>query len=284
MSVITAPGVYDGIPEDEYHADPVPAGSLSASGMKLLLPPSCPAMYRYRLDHPKTSAAFDYGTAAHKLVLGSGPPIAVIDAPDWRTKAAQEARKDAHARGAVPMLAGQFSEVQAMADAIRAHPIAGPLLDPAYGKAEQSAFWTDEETGIWRRLRFDFLPHVDEVRRLIIADYKTCDKADADSVRKAVASYGYHVQAAQYIDGARALDLDPDPQFIFAFQEKQPPYLIHVTGLDDEAIDHGRDLCALACEMWRDCTTSGIWPGYSDYDITYVSLPPWARRPIEEFG
>lgn len=276
-------GVYDGMPEDVYHGDPVPGGSLSASGMKLLLPPCCPAMYAYRRQHPKVSAAFDYGTAAHKFVLGTGPQIIVIDAPDWRTKAAQKARKDARAQGAVPMLTGEFSEVQAMAAAIREHPIASALLDPARGKAEQSAFWIDEDTGIWRRLRFDFLPYQHEVRRLIITDYKTCDKADADSVAKAVANYRYHVQAAQYTDGARALELDDDPQFLFVFQEKQAPYLVNVVGLEDEDIEDGRDLCRLACEMWRDCTGAGIWPGYSDDEITYITLPRWARRPVEDF-
>ena len=48
-------GVYDGMDEDAYHADPVPGGSLSASGAKLLLPPSCPALYHYRRDHPKAA-------------------------------------------------------------------------------------------------------------------------------------------------------------------------------------------------------------------------------------
>lgn len=276
-------GVYDQMPEDAYHADPVPGGSLSASGAKLLLPPSCPAMYAYRRDHPKTSAAFNYGTAAHKLVLGSGPPIDVIEADDWRTKAAQDKRKESLAAGNVPLLAREYAEVQAMAAAIERHPIAGALLDPARGKAEQSAFWIDEDTGIWRRLRFDFLPYAREVRRLIITDYKTCDKADADSIAKAVANYGYHIQAAQYLDGARALDLDEDPAFIFVFQEKQAPYLIHIIGLDDDDIEHGRDLCRLACEIWRDCTAADYWPGYSDYDITYISLPRWARRPTGDF-
>ena len=35
-AIITKPGVYD-LPEDDYHADPVPDWSLSASGAKLLL-------------------------------------------------------------------------------------------------------------------------------------------------------------------------------------------------------------------------------------------------------
>ena len=54
------PGVYE-MDEATYHQDPVPGGSLSASGAKLLLPPSCPALYAWRRDHPKVSAEFDFG-------------------------------------------------------------------------------------------------------------------------------------------------------------------------------------------------------------------------------
>lgn len=282
--IITEPGVYDGMPEHVYHGDPVPGGSLSASGAKLLVPPSCPARYRHeRLYGSPPKAAFEEGTAAHKLVLGTGPQLVIVDAPDWRSRAAREARDAARFEGHVPLLLADFARIEAMAAAIRAHPLASALLDPARGKAEQSAFWTDPDTGIWRRARFDFLPYPDEVRRLVIADYKTTPAADADSIAKAVANYRYHMQAAQYVDGARALGLGDEPCFLFVFQEKTPPYLIHVTGLDDGDIEHGRDLMRLACETWRDCTEAGYWPGYSDHDITYVTLPRWARRPVKDF-
>jgi hypothetical protein len=276
------PGVYDGMPEAMYHGDPAPGGSLSASDAKLLLPPSCPALYRYRREHPKVSAAFDYGTAAHKLVLGTGPAINVIDAADWRTKVAQEARKAAYAGDAVPLLIGEFSKVQAMADAIRRHPLASALLNPDRGDAEQSLFWIDDITGIWRRARLDWLPRPRLDKRLIIADYKTCDKADEASAVRAIANYGYYISAAQYIDAVRALDLDDDPEILFIFQEKAAPYLVHVIGLDDKAIAAGRERMQTACEIWRDCTETGIWPGYPD-DITYVSLPPWVERNLEDF-
>jgi hypothetical protein len=53
-ALITEPGVYD-IAEDHYHADPVPGGSLSNSGAKKLLPPSCPAKFAYEREHPPQS-------------------------------------------------------------------------------------------------------------------------------------------------------------------------------------------------------------------------------------
>jgi PDDEXK-like domain of unknown function (DUF3799) len=268
------PGVHDGMPEDEYHADPVPGGSLSASGAKLLLPPSCPAMYAYRREHPKVSAEFDFGTAAHKFVLGLGPEITIIDAPDWRTKAAQDARKAARAGGAVPLLVGEFGEIADMARAIEHHPVAGPLFRPGRGIAEQSLFWEDAEFGIWRRARLDYMV---PGPRLIIVDYKSTPDASPAAIRKHVANFSYHMQAAQYIDGIRALGLDEDPAFLFVFQEKTAPYLITIADLDEPAIQAGRKRNAEACEIWRDCTETGIWPGYSD-EIELISLPPWALR------
>jgi len=274
--VVSEPGVYD-MPEDIYHADPVPGGSLSASGAKLLLPPSCPALYRYRRDHPKVSAEFDFGTAAHRYVLGAGPHVTVIAADDWRTKKAKDARDEARQHGFVPMLSAEYAEVRAMTTAVREHPIARALFDPGRGKPEQSLFWQDGEFGIWRRARLDWLPEPRRGGRIVIPDYKTTASADPASIRKHVANYGYHQQAAWYIDGIRALGLDEDPAFLFVFQEKMPPYLVTVVQLDDEAEAVGRARNELAMEIWRDCTQAGVWPGYSQ-DIELITLPPWAAR------
>lgn len=278
---VTAPGVYDGMPEDVYHSDPVPGGSLSASGAKMLLPPSCPARYEYDRLHPKPKAAFDYGTAAHKLVLGTGPEIVIVDAADWRTNKAKQARDEAHERGAVPLLISAFGQVEQMAAALRRHPLASALLDPAYGQPEQSLFWEDSQAGIWRRARLDWLRHPVAGRRLLIPDYKTADSAAPENFRRAAANFGYHLQNANYVDGARALGLDDEPVFLFIVQEKTPPFLVNVIGLEDPAIEAGRERMRMACEIWRDCTEAGRWPGYPE-DITYVSLPPWAERPLED--
>jgi len=148
---VTAPGVYD-IPEHEYHADPIAGGSLSSSGARKLLTPGCPALYRHSVDHGNEhKAAFDFGHAAHKLVLGVGAEIVPVDADDWRTKAAKEAKEAAYAAGKVPLLVADVILVHNMADAIRNHPVASALFDPERGKAEQSLFWPDIASGVWLR-------------------------------------------------------------------------------------------------------------------------------------
>jgi hypothetical protein len=274
MTAITEPGIYD-MPEDEYHAHP----ALSSSGARKLLPPSCPARYRWEQDNPPAPKDhLELGSAAHRLVLGAGPGLAVVDAKDWRTKAAQNERDAARTGGRIPLLAAEHDQVLAMAAAIRAHPVASALFDPERGGVpEQSLFWEDPEFGITRRARLDWLPQPRDGKRLVIGDLKTTTDASPAAIRKTVANYGYFMQCAWYLDAVTALGLDEDPAMLLVFIEKTPPYLVTVAELDDEAITAGRARNTLACEIWRDCTQAGIWPGYTD-DIELITLPAWAAR------
>lgn len=278
--VIDEPGFYD-IPDSMYHADPVPAGSLSVSGARKLLPPSCPARFAYDRDHPPIpSREFDLGHAAHLEVLGVGAELVVVEAADWRTKAAKEARADAHAAGRIPVLPHQHEQVQDMAAAVRAHPIAGELLDPARIRPELSLFWVDSDTEVWRRARLDALTRPDADGPPAIVDYKTTTAADLDHISRVLHSYGYAMQGGWYLDGAAAVDLVPDDaRFYLVFQETEPPYLVTVVEPDVEALRIGRELNRRAIEIYRDCTEAGVWPAHTPADdIPLVGLPPWVER------
>lgn len=281
--MIEQPGVYD-IPADQYLGDPVAGGSLSSSGARKLLPPSCPARFKWERDNgPENRPEFDFGHAAHREVLGVGADLVVVEAKDWRTKAAKEARDAAYANGATPLLAADYDIVLGMAAALRAHPLAAALLQPDRGKPEQALIWQDSDTGIWRRALVDWLAGLGS-RRPIFVDYKTTIRADAESLQRTVHKYGYHCQADWYLDGARALGWPADTAFLFIFQEKTPPYLVNVIELDDLALNIAHARNRQAIEIYRDCTTTGMWPGYAD-DVIYISLPAWAeRRELEEIS
>ncbi len=283
VQVITEPGVYD-LPEEIYHADPVPAGSLSSSGARRLLPPSCPARFRYEQQHGRPAKAeFDFGHAAHRLALGTGPELVVVDAADWRTKAAREARDAARAAGQMPLLAHEMEQVEAMAAALAEHPAAAALFGDG-GAPEQSLFWVDDRSGIWRRARLDWFP-VQRGRRLIVPDYKTARSADLDAIQRAAWSFGWAQQAAWYLDGVTALGLagDAKPAFLFVVQEKDAPYLVTVVELDPVALDIGRELNRRAIEIYKRCSREGRWPAYSD-GVELVSLPGWVEnRYAEEY-
>lgn len=276
-----APGIYPDLPASAYHADP----ALSSTGARRLLPPSCPAHFRWEADNGQPpKRAWDLGTAAHRLVLDDGPELTVLDYPDYKTKAAQQARAEARAAGAVPLLTREHEQVQAMADAIRRHPLASAIFTPGQGRAEVSLVWDDSPTGVRRRARLDWLRDPVPGRRLIVPDYKTCADASPEALQRAIESHGYHQQAAWYLDGVQAAGLAPDGAvFIFVFQEKAPPYLVHVVELARVALSIGAAKNRRALEIYRQCAASGRWWGYAD-DITHLSLPPWAEnRDIEEY-
>jgi hypothetical protein len=274
---VTVPGVYQ-VDADTYHADPVAGGSLSSSGARKLLPPHCPARYRWERDNPPPPRPhFDIGHAAHRLVLGDGPDIVVIDAEDWRTKAAKAARDEAHAAGQVPLLTEAHDQVQAMAAAIRAHPVASRLFTPGRGRPEQALIWRDDATGVMRRALLDWLPDVPG-GRLIVPDYKTARSGDPDELSRAAHNYSYHQQAAWYLDGVRALGLgNDDAAFVFVCQEKDPPYLVTIVELDHVAMRIGDLRNRRALNIYAECVRTGRWPGYADDRVELLSLPPWAE-------
>jgi hypothetical protein len=275
------PGMVDGLPADEYHADRT---SISSSGLRALLPPGCPAQFKYDRDHPQApKREFDLGHAAHKLVLGEGEEIVVTEHDDWRTKAAREERDDIRAAGAVPLLFHEGEQVTAMAEAIRQHPLAGPLFTSGNGLAEQSIYWTDTRTGVRCRCRPDWMPHRPEGGRLVVVDYKTAKAVDDNSLQRAVYERAYHAQAAFYLDGVKAAGLhgDQEPAFIFAFQAKTPPYLVHLVELDFPALTLGAARNERALRIYADCERTGNWPGFNNA-ITYLPLPPYAEKRDEK--
>lgn len=281
-AAVTVPGIYDAMTHETYHADPVPGGSLSSTGARKLIEPSCPAKFRWWETHDQPNTPhFDMGHAAHKLVLGTGPELVAVDAPDWRTKAAKEERAAAHERGAVPLLAKDMETVEDMALALAEHPQAGALFRPGTGRAEQSAFWRDPVFGVWRRCRYDWLPD-HPGGRLIIPDYKTCNSADPTALGKAMVQHGYDQQAAYYLDPLGPLGLaDPrDAVFLFVFQEKVPPYVVTICQPDVVALRRGADRNRLALATYAECKRSGVWPGYVD-EVINLPLPVWVENEYE---
>lgn len=260
-------GLHFDLPEAEYHTHPT---SLSVSGAKVLL--RSPALFKYEREHPKTKAVWEVGTAAHAVAVGRGREnVVVVDADSWRTKAAQEARDAARAKGLAPVLAADWQTCEDMGAVLAGNPLIRTLLEG--GEPEVSAFVVDEPTGVLRRARFDYL-HDDG----LIVDYKSAASAEPGAFATAAARYGYHQQAAWYLDVLADLAIRARA-FVFVVQEKDPPYAAAVYELDAADVDLGRELNRAALERFRDCTAVDLWPGYpAETEIHRLSLPRWAYR------
>ncbi len=274
--VIDTFGVHD-IPNDIYQADPFPGGSLSSSGAKRLLAPSTPAHFAYEREHGRPSKPeYDFGHAAHTLVLSEGEAIEVIERETWNTNEVKAQVAEARAAGRVPLKRSDYEIVQAMAEQIHQHPIASKLFEAGAGKAEQSLFWRDVQSGVTRRARLDWLPNPNPGGRLIIPDYKTTHDASPQAAQKSMNDWNYALQADWYEDGSEELGLSNEAVLVLVMQEKTPPYLVAVYQPDATAMRIAAWRNRTAINLYAECTESGRWPGYSD-DVELLALPGWAE-------
>ncbi|WP_157777237.1 PD-(D/E)XK nuclease-like domain-containing protein [Nocardia terpenica] len=268
------PGLYAGVAEADYHGD---HSSLSSSGAKTLLF-SSPAQLRYDQAHPRPpKPEFDFGSAAHTLLLGAGPAIEVIDKPDWKTGEAQRKRRAAYEAGRIPLLAHDYTAVTAMVQVVLEHPLAGSLF--AEGAPEVSGWWRDAETEAGLRLRIDWMTWAAE--RLVLVDYKTSLNAGRRAFAEAAAKFGYYVQHPFYVEGIRALGVHDDPDFVFVTQCRTPPYTVTVCRLDAADVALGHALGRAAVHRFARCQATGTWPDHSDR-IHTVRLPGRVRHLAEE--
>ncbi|MFJ6559904.1 PD-(D/E)XK nuclease-like domain-containing protein [Streptomyces sp. NPDC091412] len=280
---VEAPQIVDGLPADEYHADKT---SISSTGLRSLLAPGCPAQFKYDRDNPAApKREFDLGNAVHTLVLSEGHDFKVIDYPDYKKKDAQLQRDAAYAAGKVPLLPKEKKQVDAMADAVRQHPLAGPLFAPGTGVAERSIYWTDAATGVRCRVRPDWLKQMPGLT--LCVDIKTTKDANPEAVSRAIRDYSYHQQDAFYTDGIEAAGLAPDGcRFIFVFISKQAPHLITVRELTQQDRDIGRARNERALRMYADCAASDQWPDWTGpvTEIPQIGMPSWDTiRQAEEY-
>jgi hypothetical protein len=282
-------GLYAKISDLIYHSDP---DSLSSSGARLLLPPSTPAHFRESQDTESApKRTYDFGHAAHKMVLGEGGQLVMLDpAKHGLTKEGKVSPKPASCglwiataakarnEGKIPLPKSEIQKAQRMAGQVYAHPLASKLL--LQGTAEVSGYWHDDATGVRCRFRPDYLP--DRPGRMICVDYKTAEDASQAAFERACAAYGYHIQDAWYREGLRETEISDDAGFVFIVQEKKPPFLVNVFQLEPEHVDLGRRQMRRAIETFADCRDKKDWPGYGS-GLTTARLPGYAVKRIEGF-
>ena len=271
------PGIYD-IPASEYHAGPCPGPELSNSVISTLLT-RCPK--HAWMEHPKLNPefkrdedhAFDLGTAAHNMLLEGANSIVVVDASDWRTKAAKEERDAAHSEGKTALLRRHYDNVLEMVQAARAF-----VDDTQYagmfdvGEAEQTVIW--QEGNVWCKARPDLLiPGV-------CLDYKTTSaKNPHDFMRSSMMAFGYDTQDAWYRRGLKALG--KPWEFLFLVQEDTAPYLCYFVKTTESMRELADAKIKRALHLWSACLESDSWPGYGS-TIYQASAPLWALT--EELG
>lgn len=265
---------------DEYHADPCPTPSLSAS-LATVMATKSPA--HAWLEHPKLgkveepeegTKATDAGELIHTLMLGNGRPISIIEAPDFKTKKAREDRDVARATGKLPVLAHKLADgvkvAKILTDRLEALKI---TLD---GESEVKIGWqceTDDGELLLCRSMIDHA-FLTEGR---IFDLKTIRSASPKQCSRSAIDYGYDIQWAAYTKAVGALHphLIGAVDMIFLFCEIEPPYAVTPARPDGMMRELGLARWNRAASTWAKCLRSGEWPGYAT-DVVPLTVPGWA--------
>lgn len=247
--------------------------ALSKSAIDLLL--ECPALYKAWLDsdgedQKKTDATI-FGSMFHKLALEpeSFEREFAVTSLNLATKAGKE-WKESLPPGVTIIKEDAYESALLMAQAVRDHPQAKFLFQNY--EAEIHRYWTRPD-GVKCKIKPDIVSTFHNGLRFA-ADLKSTESVNPEAVRKSIANYGYHRQAAWYLDGLDATGT-PCEAFIFIFVEKAHPYLVTMCQLDEEALAKGREDCERAVETLKICQETGLYPCYTR-EILTVSLPHWA--------
>lgn len=227
--------------------------------------------------------AADIGTYAHALLLeGDLPSLEVLDFPDYRTKAAKEARDIAYADGRTPILAHKLAPVRMMVQRAREY-IGSSTLAGIFdaGDAELSITWTED--GVECKARPDWLSGD---RRINLSYKTTPGSAAPDSwIRRQLPQYA--IGMPLYERGIRATVGVERCRTVHLVQEQSAPYACSLIALDPAAQSVAEAKLDQALAIWRECTESKRFPAYP-LDICYAEARAWelaeveAAQPLEE--
>jgi hypothetical protein len=280
---MNAPGIYSGMPMSAYLADPCPAPSLSSGCAHTLLTQS---PHHAWANHPRNPArlpcdesiAMDTGSIAHALLLEHDESkVVVIDASDYRTKAAREARDTARTAGKHPILADKMTDIRDMVDAARDFvehsEIRGVFLE---GEAESVAI--AEEVGVWLRTRPDWLTHD---RKMHVSFKTTPGSAEPSGfIRGRLTALGYDVALSLY-DRTIQRACGILPASVLLVQEQKAPFACSLISLAPAMADIADAKVDRAIALWRQCLESNRWPSYSGR-IHFAEPPSWMLAQAED--
>lgn len=162
----------------------------------------------------------------------------------------------------------QAQACYAVRDAVHRHPLARGLLQS--GKAEQSFYAIDPETGELIKCRIDYLPD----NGSMIVDVKSTEDASPGGFGKSAANYRYPLQTAWYQDVLDACVGEHPEHWVFLAFEKEPPYAIGVYFADPVDVQRARVAGRRDLQRIVEHKRAGVWPDYGTEALP-LQLPTW---------
>lgn len=235
----------------------------------------------------KSSDAFDIGSSVHSLILEGSDAFrerTAIWPKTFTTKTgktstsrncteAKEWRERMESDGLVIIDRSQAELVAQIARNVSECSAARALLEratPAHECRELTYVWHDDVHDVPCKAR------ADAVAGSVIVDLKTCRSAHPDDFARDAGRYGYHLQAAHYVEGYRALEGHRPDYYVIIAVETEEPYGCAVYDITDEWLWAGERARDEAMEVWADWHHAGRpeTKPYPDH-ITALEPPRW---------
>lgn len=268
-NIIPTPGIHHGVPNEEYHQ----WKALSHSWMNRLR--VTPAHLLDLMDNggDESTPAMVVGSAVHCAVLEPGEfDLRYASYPEGcngTTKEGKTFKANMDAAGIAVLSLKDFRLAEAIARRAKRNLRLGEWLHREHS-CEVALCW--ERDGYLCKAKLDLMvPGIN-----VLADLKTTITGSEPGFASQIARYGYHLQAAWYLDGVQRLT-GQVWDWWFVVCEKRRPYLVNCQALLRDSEAHVRavtandDLFRLYCT----CMQTGQWPGYPD--VPEIKLPEWAK-------
>jgi hypothetical protein len=276
------PGLHPNISEKDYHADNLcEVPTLSCSLSKVLIGKSPlhawhahPRLGAKGEEHDSTPEQ-ELGSASHKLNLGKGADIDILDADDWRKGEARDFRKAARAAGRIPLLRKNVANLELQRAELRRQLSDRGLLE-MFDAALPELVCVYDDGPVRCRAMLD-KTFIDEANgRAVIFDLKNCESANPGGLGKLIFNQHYDMQERSYVRGLECVrpDLAGKVEFRFLFIETEAPFCLTVAELDGESRTLGASKWARAWQMWHECLKQDRWPAYGTA-LERIAPPGW---------
>ncbi len=261
---------------DAYHAGP----GISKSHLDAIANAS-PLHYWHKYLNPnrersEPTPAMIMGSAVHSAVLEPDLfPSEYVQAPQGINKRTNAGKAEFAAfeeanKGKIVLEPEDWETCLAVRDAVYRHPVAGGLLTG--GKAEQSFYAIDPETGELIKCRTDYMHD----SGAMIVDLKTTDDASPNGFGKSAANFRYPIQTAWYNGVLDAAFGEHPTDWVFLAVEKKPPYAIGIYFTEADQVARANIAARRDLQRIVEHKRSGEWP---DFGITPqpLALPAWSK-------
>jgi len=227
----------------------------------------------FTIPAPAPTPAMLFGSLFHTTTLepeSLDTDYVVAEKHDRRTKKGKIGHADFVERSAGKTIvdAADASKAWAMRSGIGRNAVAAQLVSGP-GISEVSMRCQDQDTGLLLKIRIDRL-----TANGILVDLKSTEDVSPNAWSKTVYNFGYHRQAAMYLDCAKVYGI-PGP-FIFVAVSKTPPHEAVCYQLDAGAIGMGRAENNTIMRELKTCLCTEKWQGRWSGAINSVGLPRYA--------